>query len=92
VGSISARGLSGGTAALSAGTGSVDAAFQAAPGRLTARCSVGAITLSVPGDARYAITAQTDLGQVRIGVPQDASSGHVINAQAGTGSVKITSG
>jgi hypothetical protein len=57
---------------------------------VTTHSSQGA-TLAL-GYARHAITARADLGQVQIGVPEDAPSGHVINAQAGTGSVTITSG
>jgi hypothetical protein len=92
VGAIHGQHLSGSLAQFRTGVGLIDAAFVAAPGRLDASALTGAVTLLVPADAGYAVTATSDLGLVSVRVRQDASSGHVIQASAGVGSVTVSGG
>jgi hypothetical protein len=44
----------------------------------------------VPPETAYKITASTQVGPVRITVPQTAASSHVIQATTGTGTVTVT--
>jgi hypothetical protein len=90
-GSISGQSLSSRVADLVTSLGSVDAVFTAVPDRLGATSQTGSITLQVPGDASYAVRAGSSLGSVSVGVPQSASSHHVIVARTNLGSVAVTS-
>jgi hypothetical protein len=92
VGFVHGQNLSGRLAEFSTGTGSIEAAFLAAPARLTARCGTGSVTLSVPTGPSYAVTASAGLGPVTVSVRQDASAAHRIEARTDVGSVAITTG
>jgi hypothetical protein len=91
-GSMNGQDLSGGTADLGTGVGSITASFSRVPSRITATTGTGSVTLRVPATAAYAVTASAGLGSVSVGVPRSASSGHVIRASAGVGSVTVASG
>jgi hypothetical protein len=76
-------------AALSSTVGGIDVSFFTAPAALTARTTVGSVTLHVPGDVSYAIDAHSSVGSTRISVRAASASPHSITARTGTGSVTI---
>jgi hypothetical protein len=92
VGAIHGQNLSGSLAQFRTGVGAIDAAFVAAPGRLGASARTGVVALLVPAGAAYAVTATSDLGAVSVRVRQDASSGHIIQASTGVGTVTVAGG
>jgi hypothetical protein len=48
------------------------------------------VTIRVPVTVGYRVTATTQVGSVRVTVPQAATSGHEIQAATGPGTVTIT--
>jgi hypothetical protein len=48
------------------------------------------VAVRVPSGTAYKVTAGTQVGSVRITVPQAADSSHVIRATTGTGTVAVT--
>lgn len=48
------------------------------------------MAIRVPSGAAYKVAASTQVGSVRITVPQAADSSHVIQATTGTGTVTVT--
>jgi hypothetical protein len=92
VGDIRGTDLSDPVAEFRTDVGSINAAFASAPLQLGANAGTGGVTLLVPADARYDVTASASVGSVGVSVHQDASSGHVIQASADVGSVTVTGG
>jgi hypothetical protein len=87
-----AQDLAGRSARLSTKVGAIDAAFAAAPAELVAQSGTGAVTLRVPGNASYAVTATSGVGSVSVTVPRSPSPGHVIRAGSDVGPVTVTGG
>jgi hypothetical protein len=88
-GAITATGLASPTASLTTHTGSVTAAFTAAPASVTATTNVGSVRLRLPPSETYKVTVTTYVGSSAITVPQSPSSAHVITASCDLGSVTI---
>jgi hypothetical protein len=64
--------------------------FAAAPELASASATVGAVTVRVPGTARYTVYARTTVGHVNVSVPRGPSrQPHVIRATTRTGSITI---
>jgi hypothetical protein len=89
-GSITATGLAVGQATLTSGQSNIDATFIQAPDRVVATCQMGSVTLRLPGNTSYAVTASTQMGSTSVRVPQSAGSPHVIKATSQMGSVTVT--
>jgi hypothetical protein len=92
VGPVRGQDLGSRSARFSTGVGAIDAAFAAAPAELVAQSGTGAVTLRVPGDTSYAVTATAGVGSVAVTVPRSTGSGHVIRASSDVGSVTVTGG
>ncbi len=92
VGDIHGQDLSSTLAEFRTGVGSIEAGFTSAPSQLAANTGTGSARLLVPPGPGYHVTASSRLGSVSISVRQDTSSGHVIQATAGVGSVTIAAG
>ena len=90
LGQVSATGLTAYRATLTTAQGSVDAAFSVAPELVTASSQLGSVTLHLPGNSSYAVTASADLGSTTVTVPRSGSSRHVVNASSQLGSVTVT--
>jgi len=90
VGSVHGQGLLSGMADLRTDVGSISADFRAAPARVVARADTGSVSLSLPGQTSYAVTATASLGVVNLNVPRSTSAAHVIKASADVGSVTIS--
>jgi hypothetical protein len=90
LGQVSATGLTAYQATLTTAQGSVDAAFSVAPELVTASSQLGSVTLHLPGNSSYAVTASADLGTTSVTVPRSSSSRHVVKASSQLGSVTVT--
>ena len=55
-----------------------------------ARASTGSIAIRVPSGTAYRVTANAQVGSVRITVPRTNSRAHVIQAVTGIGTVTVT--
>ena len=89
-GQIQASGMSGQQLALRAGTGMISAGFTVPPQLVHAHAGTGSVAVRVPSGTAYRVTASTQVGAVRITVPQAATSSHVIRATTGIGTVTVT--
>ena len=90
LGQVSATGLTAYRATLTTAEGSVDAAFSVAPELVTASSQLGSVTLHLPGNSSYAVTASADLGSTSVTVPRSSFSRHVVRASSQLGSVTVT--
>ena len=89
-GQIQAAGMSGPRVRLTTGAGMIGAEFTVPPQLVYARSDTGSVAIRVPSGTAYKVTASTQVGSVRITVPQAADSSHVIRATTGTGAVTVT--
>ena len=89
VGPIQASGVSGPSIRLYTGAGMISVKCTAPPRLLVASSEVGEVTVRVPVTAAYRVTAKTQVGSVRVTVPQASTSGHKIDASTGTGAVTV---
>ena len=89
VGPIQANGMSGPLIRLYTGAGTISVRCTAPPRLLVASSGVGEVTVRVPVTVAYRVTAKTQVGSVRVTVPQAAGSGHKIYASTGTGAVTV---
>jgi hypothetical protein len=71
--------------------GSVTLEFQEPPSAVEAHTTAGAVTVRVPGTARYAVEARTSAGSTRVSVPEDSASAHQVKASSSAGSVSVLS-
>lgn len=55
-----------------------------------ATCQMGSVTLHLPGNSAYAVTASAQMGSTSVRVPQSAGSPHVVKASSQMGSVTVT--
>ena len=90
-GSISATGLAVRQATLTSGQSSIDARFSQPPALVVATCQMGSVTLHLPGNSSYAVTARAQMGSTSVHVPQSAGSPHVVRATSEMGSVTVAS-
>jgi hypothetical protein len=90
IGQIQASAVSGPLIRLYAGTGMISVGCTAPPRVLVASTGVGAVTIRVPVTVAYRVTANTQVGSVRVTVPQATTSGHEIHASTGPGTVTVT--
>jgi RNA polymerase sigma-70 factor (ECF subfamily) len=90
VGSVHGLGLLSWMADLRTDVGSISAEFKVAPARVVARADTGSVSLSVPGQTGYDVTATASLGVVNLNVLRSTSAAHVIRASAAVGSVTIS--
>ena len=88
-GQIQASGMSGQQLALRAGTGMISAGFAVPPQLAVAHAGTGSVAIRVPPGTAYKVTASSQVGSVRITVPQAADSSHVIRATTGVGTVTV---
>jgi hypothetical protein len=89
IGQIQASGMSGRQLALRTGTGMISAGFTVPPQLVRAHAGTGSVAVRVPSGTAYRVTASTQVGAVRITVPQAATSPRVIRASTGIGTVTV---
>lgn len=90
IGQIQASGMSAEAIVLRTGTGMISAGFTVPPQLVYAHAGTGSVAIRVPSGTAYKVAASTQVGSVRITVPQAADSTHVIRATTGTGTVTVT--
>jgi hypothetical protein len=88
-GQIWASGMSAQRVALNTETGMISARFTVPPQLIAAHSGTGSVAIRVPPGTAYKVTASTQVGSVRITVPQAADSSHVIRATTGVGTVTV---
>ncbi len=88
-GAILGQDVSSAHATLHSSAGTVEVTFSAAPAAVSATSDIGAVTLRVPGNVPYNVTASAGVGRVDVGVTRSAASPHAITATTRTGSVTI---
>jgi hypothetical protein len=88
-GSITATGLAVRQATLKSGQSTIDASFSLPPALVVATCQMGSVTLHLPGNSSYAVTASAEMGSASVRVPQSAGSPHVVRATSQMGSVTV---
>jgi len=91
-GSILGQHVSSAHAVLRMSAGEIDVTFSAPPATITATAAVGSVTLRVPGNVSYAVSASSSVGSVQVSVIRNQASRHVITANTGTGSITIQPG
>ena len=89
-GSITATGLAVREATLTSGQSTINATFSQPPVLVVATCQMGSVTLHLPGNSSYAVTASAQMGSTSVRVPQSAGSPHVVKASSQMGSVTVT--
>ncbi|HEX6524572.1 MAG TPA: DUF4097 family beta strand repeat-containing protein [Streptosporangiaceae bacterium] len=90
IGSISGTGLSAAQASLHNGAGNIDVAFTSAPRRLSAVSRTGRVSVRVPSGNAYQVNASSNVGSVKVSVPQSPATTHVITATVTIGTVSVT--
>jgi hypothetical protein len=69
--------------------GSVKLELGAVPDLVESRSDDGSITIGLPHEASYRVTAGSDDGSVAVSVPRDSGSAHVVKAHTEDGSVTV---
>ncbi len=88
-GDVSGTQLSGTTARVDNDSGDVDLSFVRAPDDVRVSDSSGDVTVSVPANVSYAVSAITSSGTPDIGVPTSSSSHHRITIRADSGNIYV---
>jgi hypothetical protein len=70
-------------------SGDITLQFASAPLEVMAKVGAGNITIGVPRNKTYAVSAKTTDGQRDVSVQQDSTSPHAIKIQAGAGDVVV---
>ena len=70
-------------------SGQLTASFATAPQQLSVALNFAQASLYLPGNARYAVGAQVASGNVQVGVPQSASSGHTVTVRINNGQLQL---
>lgn len=83
--------LRSGSVDAEAATGDVELRFVAPPTSVRASTATGSVVVRVPADGTtYRIESQTDVGQAKIGIPNDASSPRLIDVTSAVGDVTVS--
>ncbi|MBO0822060.1 MAG: hypothetical protein J2P26_14575, partial [Nocardiopsaceae bacterium] len=90
-GFINANSMSSPSAVLNSGAGGINATFTTAPASLKASTHAGSITISVPGQDTYQVSADAIVGTTHVTVPRAAKSAHAITAHSDLGGITINS-
>lgn len=88
-GDIQATAVAAAEVSADTGGGDVSIVFTQVPRDVQVRTDGGNITITVPGNASYHVTASTAGGDVSNSVPENSSSPNVITATSGGGNVTI---
>jgi hypothetical protein len=86
---VSATGLSSPWLQAAITSGHLDAAFDAPPRRVSVSLTSAQATLSLPGTAAYAVSAQVTAGYVHVGIPEAASATHTVTARVVSGELEL---
>ncbi len=88
-GDITGTDVSAVTVRASDGSGDVDISFNRAPDQVRINDSSGDITVALPTNVAYAVSASTSSGTPTVGVPTSTSSHHVIVLTDDSGNINV---
>jgi catalase (peroxidase I) len=88
-GLITAVELRSASATFKTDAGGITATFAAAPRSVSATTDVGPVTLTLPGSARYLVSAHTLVGASTVTVPRGTSAAHSVTAHSDLGVISI---
>jgi hypothetical protein len=88
-GSVHALGVESRSVRASTADGSVKLELGVVPDLVESRSDDGSITIGLPREASYRVTAGSDDGSVAVSVPRDSGSSHVVKAHTEDGSVTV---
>jgi len=88
-GAVEGKALTGDQVDVQSRAGAFILGFAEAPMSGKAVTEVGAISVHVPGDRAYAVTAGTKAGATKVSVRKDAASQHRIDARTDVGAIEI---
>jgi hypothetical protein len=91
-GEVSGTGLGRGSYTVTTDAGRVKLTFTSAPALVKVTTSVGAIDVTVPGNASYRVNASSEVGDKDVTVPNDAAATNVIDLHAEVGTVSLHEG
>jgi hypothetical protein len=91
-GEVSGTGLGHGSYTVKTEVGRVKLTFTSAPTLVKVSTSVGAIDVTVPGNASYRVNASSEVGEKDVTVPSDATATSVIDLHAEVGTVSLHKG
>jgi hypothetical protein len=86
---VSATGLSSPWLRAAITSGHLDAAFDAPPRQVSVDLTSAQATLSLPGTAAYAVSAQVTAGYVHVGIPEAESATHTVTARVVSGELEL---
>jgi hypothetical protein len=89
-GNIHAAGIASGSASFTTLAGAITASFTAAPSSVKATSHAGRVTIAVPANVSYNVTAQTYVGSATISVPRDDHSSRTVTARTDVGDVTVS--
>jgi Putative adhesin len=87
-----ARAWGAGTYQVTTNAGKVGLTFAKPPDSVRVKSDVGEVTLTVPGNTKYAVTADATVGSKDVPVDTDPSSQHRIDVSTSVGSITINKG
>jgi hypothetical protein len=86
---VTATGLRSPALAATITSGQLTASFATAPQRVSVALSSAQASLYLPGNVRYAVSTQVTSGNVQVGVPRSASSGHTVAVRIDNGQLQL---
>jgi hypothetical protein len=91
-GEVSGTGLGHGSYTVKTEVGRVKLTFTSAPTLVKVSTSVGAIDVTVPGNASYRVNASSEVGEKEVTVPSNATATNVIDLHTEVGTVSLHKG
>ena len=86
---VTATGLRSPALAATITSGQLTASFATAPQQVSVALSSAQASLQLPGNVPYAVSTQVTSGNVQVGVPQSASSGHTVTVRVNNGQLQL---
>ena len=89
---VSGTGLARGSYNVNTQAGAVDLTFSSAPSLAKVTTQAGDIKVTVPGNASYRVTADSQVGDTKTAVTNDPTGSNVINLHAQVGDIEVRKG
>jgi DUF4097 and DUF4098 domain-containing protein YvlB len=88
-GSVETKALTSDEVVVESSAGAASLEFADAPALVRATTELGAVTVRVPGDRAYAVTAGTKVGATEVSVRKDPASAHRIEIHTDVGAIQV---
>ena len=89
---VSGTGLARGSYTVATDAGSVNLGFSSAPSLAKVTTQAGDIKVTVPGNASYRVTADSQVGDTKAAVTNDPTASNVIDLHAQVGDIEVRKG